>query len=372
MGHSELTAAQRVAIAYVRTQARQEQGNARARVLGLLVGAGLTEAAYEHALACIRQDARIVIHFHPDRLGPSAKPAIDALLEEGIYRNQFETGRSSGGLLPFAGSARDAWERQLFGGAYQADGVLPAERPKYGALEVVRWSDGPIPRFGSCYFVLRPHVSARASFTFAGSEDPRAPQRLGTIETLDSVMACLFEEIEGGATASVPWPPFRAAMLGVRDLTIAGFLELAGSLTAPRTSPLDLPLGRVLDSQIEAQIHGPINLREDVALLVADPSFAETVTGATLRRVSDAYRLPLEWHRGFRLRAVDVPDDFRGSMMRPLARRVAGDDGLLDAAAIGAAEASLHQHPEKWCDLGSHTEVLQYLKQLWHVVVHCS
>jgi hypothetical protein len=30
----------------------------------------------------------------------------------------------------------------------------------------------------------------------------------------------------------------------------------------------------VLDTQIEAQVHGPINLRRDAELLVADPSFA--------------------------------------------------------------------------------------------------
>ena len=30
--------------------------------------------------------------------------------------------------------------------------------------------------------------------------------------------------------------------------------------------------GRVLDTQIEAQVHGPIDLHQDVELLVADPA----------------------------------------------------------------------------------------------------
>ena len=66
----------------------------------------------------------------------------EALLEEGIYRNQFETGISAGGLSAFAGGPRDTWERTLFGGAYHTDDVTASERPKYGALELVRYSDG--------------------------------------------------------------------------------------------------------------------------------------------------------------------------------------------------------------------------------------
>lgn len=372
MGTGELTAAQRAAIAHVRARVSQAQGAARARVLQSLRRAEIDAAAFDASVACIREHARIVIHFHPDRLGKTSQTAIEALLEEGVYRNQFETGRSSGGLFPSGGSARDDWERALFGGAYQAEAVPPSERPKYGALELIRWSDGPIPRFGSCYFVLRPHVAARTSFTFAGSEDPRALQRLGTIDTLEPVMAALFDEIEAGGVATPPWPPYRAPTLGIRNLTIGRFLERATALATPRPDSCLLPHGRVLDTQVEAQIHGAIELRRDVELMVADPAFASTSVGATLRQVASGHGLPLQWHRGFRMRAEDVPGDFRGPIMRPLATRVADGDGMFDAAAIGAAEASLHRHPDKWRDLGSQAEVLQYLKQLWHVLVHCS
>ena len=128
----------------------------------------------------------------------------EALLEEGIYRNQFETGISAGGLSAFPGGLRDTWERTLFGGAYHTEDVTDSERPKYGALELVRYSDGPIPRFGSCYLVLQPSVTRRTSFTFAGSEDPRATEQLGTIDRMENVMAGLFAEIEGGAMAAPP------------------------------------------------------------------------------------------------------------------------------------------------------------------------
>jgi hypothetical protein len=52
----------------------------------------------------------------------------------------------------------------------------------------------------------------------------------------------------------------------------------------------------VLDTQIEAQVHGPIDLHRDVELLVADPAFAATATGTILRQLALRYEIPLQWH----------------------------------------------------------------------------
>lgn len=364
-----MKSSQLAALDHVRRTALARKAVARSRAIESLRHSQCEIGDYDCALACIRDHARIVVHFHPDRHDVKQRPVIVALLKDGTYRNQFETGLSAGGLLPFAGSARDTWERTLFGGAYHTEGVSLAERPKYGALELVRFSDGPIPRFGSCYLVLQPAVSMRTSFTFAGSEDPRAPNHAGTIEALDAVIAALLAEIEAGGFATPPWPPFRAPTLGLPDLTILKFLHLTKSLAAPRRDPLELPVGRVLDTQIEAQVHGSIDLREDVELLVADPAFQRTATGEALQQLATLYGFPLRWHRGFRLPVTEVPSDFRGAEMSRLARRIAVD-GVIDAVTIGDAEASLHQDPASWGDWASHAEVLQQLKQLWHVLVH--
>jgi hypothetical protein len=80
--------------------------------------------------------------------------------------------------------------------------------------------------------------------------------------------------------------------------------------------------------------------------------------------------MPLQWHCGFRLPVREIPDNFRGPVMPRLAQRIAGNDGTLDAAVIGMAEASLHEQPDAWRDWGSHAEALQHLKQLWHLLVH--
>jgi len=85
----------------------------------------------------------------------------------------------------------------------------------------------------------------------------------------------------------------------------------------------------VLDTEIEAQVHGPVGLHEDVELLVTDPAFAETATGTILRDLSMRYEIPLQWHCGFRLQVREVPDNFRGPAMPRLARRIAGSNGTL-------------------------------------------
>jgi Protein of unknown function (DUF3626) len=107
----------------------------------------------------------------------------------------------------------DAWENTLFGSAYHADGVTSSERPKYGALELVRYQDGPIPRFGSCYLELRQGPVERTS-----------------------------------------------------QLTIPKLLHMLLELAQSRKDPAIRKAGRVLDTEIEAQVQ--INLRCDVELLI--------------------------------------------------------------------------------------------------------
>jgi hypothetical protein len=158
-----LSPTQRAALRHVEEMVRAGEVAARSRVTDRLQRAGCVAGAFDKAMECVRVHARVVVHFHPDRLCIKRMTVAEALLTEGVYRNQFETGLSTGSPSAFPGGARDIWERTLFGGAYHDQGVTVSQRPKYGALELVRYPDGPIPRFGSCYFVLRPGVSMRTS-----------------------------------------------------------------------------------------------------------------------------------------------------------------------------------------------------------------
>ncbi len=338
-------------------------------IAGILERAGYVLDTYREAIELVRQHARIALHFHPDRFGHKAASVAESLLSEGVYRNQFETGLSSASPTAFPGGERDVWERTLFGGAYHAEGVLASERPKYGSLELVRFPDGPAPRFGSCYFVLR-DVGSRTSITFMGSEHPQASDRVGILAKPHTAMAALLSEIENGGVATPAWPPFRTPTLGVPDITVGRFYDLAKSLCEHRPNPSVGEPGRVLDTGVEAQVHGPVILNQDVELLVADPAFAGTPIGRMLNELADRYGFELRWHCGFRLSVRDVPDDFRGPAMPTFAQRVAGASGVLDAVPIGQAAASLHHNPEQWSEWGDYWDVVRLLRQLWHVVVH--
>jgi hypothetical protein len=338
-------------------------------IAGIFERSGYRLGDYHEAMELVRQHARIVLHFHPDRFGRKTVSVAESLLSEGVYRNQFETGLSSGSPTAFPGGERDLWERTLFGMAYHAEGVSPSERPKYGSLELVRFPDGPAPRFGSCYFVLR-GVGPRTSITFMGSEHPLAADRTGTLAAPHGVMAALLAEIENGGMASPQWPPFRTPTLGVPGINVGRFCDLLKALCEHRPKPSLGEPGRVLDTGIEAQVHGPVILNRDVETLVADPAFAGTRVGQSLNELADKYGFDLQWHCGFRLSVRDIPSDFRGPAMPLLAQHMAGKDGILDAAVLGRAAVSLHQNPDQWHQWGDYLDVVRLFRQLWHVLVH--
>ncbi|PON23039.1 hypothetical protein TGAM01_v208044 [Trichoderma gamsii] len=314
----------------------------------------------------IAQHARIALHFHPDRPARSGHTVVEALLEDGRYKNQFETGISNGLVATQLGGARDDWERNLFKGAYHGSKVLdtaksafnPALRPKYGALDLVRNSDGPAPRFGSCYFLLRPEVSSRSTFTYGGSQ--AAPKDVGTVDEFDAILAALLEECFTRDTA-----------LGVENVRPKGMLELIRGLsksTLVEANYKRLP-SRNLDHLIEAQIHGDVLLSRDVEALVVDPSFfLRGDTGPLLKALSETYEFPLIFHHGFQMPTESCPSDFRGPTMPSLAARVAYK-GTVVVQAIGEGVRSLVADAEQWADRGTVAEVLQELKLLWHVLV---
>jgi hypothetical protein len=185
-----------------------------------------------------------------------------------------------------------------------------------------------------------------------------------------SVIYYLLAEIENGGTATPDWPPYRALTLGVADINVSRFCDLLRLLPERRPDPSLGHPGRILDSGVEAQIHGPVALDRDVETLVADPAFANTRIGQSLVGLAERHGFDLQWHCGFRLAVRDVPNDFRGPAMPKLAERIAGKRGDLDAAVIGRAAAEFHHDPQQWSEWGSYFDVLRLFRQLWHILVH--
>jgi hypothetical protein len=103
-----LRGSQRAALDHVEAIARQAEARAQARIIALLAQSGCDRDDYREASECVREHARIVLHFHPDLFGTRGMTVAEALLEEGAYRNQFETGLSTGSLSAYPDGARDA------------------------------------------------------------------------------------------------------------------------------------------------------------------------------------------------------------------------------------------------------------------------
>jgi len=345
------------AIAHIRSQAQSLKSEAESNIAHIARMSNIPPDTMTQAVTAAQKHTKIALHFHPDR--PSHGRTVSrALLEDGIYKSQFETGISNG----LVGGARDDWERELFGGAYHPspatvnsgdeEEVLPSYRPKYGALDLLRSADGPAPRFGSCYFLLRPEVSWRSTFTFGGSQD--LPKWRGTWDELSPILSAVLEESF-----------VRDSVAGVKGLRPPALVERLLGYGDNKSREI---MSRNLDHFIEVQVHGKVRLDRDVDALVADPSFMGSETATHFKSMSAKYGFSLMWHEGSRIHCLDVPLDFRGPTMPSLAKRIARD-GLVDAHAIGCAVKSLTADPQAWSDRGTFAEVLQELKLLWHVLV---
>ncbi|MEK4143223.1 MULTISPECIES: DUF3626 domain-containing protein [Paenibacillus] len=352
----ELSESQLSALEYVTNYARTRKSEAVQTIHEILQMSNVDREEFEDAVVKIKSQAKIALHFHPDRLDPVKKSVAEALLEQGVYKSQFETLLSSGSVSAYSGGPRDLWEERLFGGAYQQEGASNSERPKYGALDLMLHSDGPAPRFGSCYFLLSPEVSYRSTYTYMDSH--QNPVQKGTYAEFDDMMAALLEEIF-----------LRDSALGEKDLRSQKLVDhLRDNLTMPFSDSSKCEAKRNLNHYIEAQVHGNIRLKEDVEILVADPSFKGTPTGQVLEQICLQYAIQLYWHMGFAMWVDEVPSDFRGPTMPSLAKRIA-HHGYIDTSMIGSAAMHLKHDPAAWRDRGTEKEVLQELKLLWHVLV---
>jgi hypothetical protein len=226
---------------------------------------------------------RVTLHFHPDRL-LAGVPILENMARDGVYRSQFETGTSNGGLTAHAGGDRWRWESRIFAGAY--DDTPPAARPKYGSLNVRRRLTGGSPRFGSAHLRLAAGTLARSTFCYPDSAFE--PRHFGVASGLSTLIAV--------------------------------------AAAADNEDPLD--------DYIEAQVHGVVDLNRDVEALVLDPCYR----GTAIQTAAGRLPCPVEWHDGFVLTAAELSrhPGYRGPEFVALGVSLARD-GRLDARIIGDA-----------------------------------
>jgi len=233
---------------------------------------------------------RVSLNFHPDRT-LHGLPIRVSLAHDGVYRSQFETGSSNGGLTAHPGGDRWLWESRIFGGVY--DDASPRERPKYGALNFREHLAGGAPRFGSAHFRLAAHTLGRTTFCYPDS---------------------VFNPMSFGVCTRMSLPEL--ALADIRDL---------------------------LDDYVEAQVHGPVVLAGDIEALVLDQCFRDTHVEA------QAFELdcPVEWHHGFRLEVDELArhPEYRGPEYVALGLELARE-GHLDARIIGDAARTGRHDPQ--------------------------
>lgn len=355
-GKRELSSSQHLAIEHITQYARTRKCEAQKSIKEVLQMSNIPWYKFEDAVTKLLSNARVALHFHPDRPIADMKSVAQALLEQGIYKSQFETQISNGSVSAYPGGARDLWEKKMFGGAYQLDGVTNSQRPKYGALNVMLHPDGPAPRFGSCYFLLSPKDSYRCTYTYLDSHQD--PKEKGTYDEFDDILAAIIKDAF-----------FRDYAIGENNLTPRKLIDhLLYNLECPLKDPSKRVPNRNLNHYIEAQVHGDIVLKDDVEVLVADPSFKGKYIGGILEQICLKYSIELYWHMGFAMWVEEIPTDFRGPTMPSLAKRIARND-YIDASVIGAVVNDLKRNPALWSDRGDYEEVLQELKYMWHILV---
>lgn len=331
------------ALRAVERRASETVAQDKIRVLELAESARLATSA--DALVAGLRSRRLTVNFHPDRLLEDRTTVAQGLLTRGRYLPQSQTGISSGGRFDVAGGQRIKWEQDLFGDAYEFGTAV--HRPIYGALDITGDPFGGSPRFGSSYLVL--HDTCADRTTFCVGDSHVGPRYVGTTAAPHALLAGLLEQaLEGDALD--------------RGLDRPALVEaLCGREQA--TAPC-----RELDGYVEAQVHGGISLRDDVVSIVVDPSFAGSQVHAQLEAVAETFDIDLAWHVGSQLAVPDVPDDFRGPTMPPLATQIAGPGQLLDAATIGRATHAIEFTPPSI--EGDPSEgPLQQLKYLWHCLL---
>lgn len=225
---------------------------------------------------------RVTLQFHPDwpHLG---ERVIESMARDGVYRSQFETRTSNGGLTAFPGGDRWRWESRLFTGRY--DEGPDAERPLYGALDFRGYAHGASVRFGSAYVRLRPEVTQRTTFCFPDSVFE--PEAVGGPERIDELVALC-----------------------------------------------DAAQHDLLDDYVEAHVHGGVRFAEDVEAVVLDPCFE----GSPVEAAAERLGCPVEWHPGFAVVTAGLDPDYRGPEFVALAQALAEvltPDVIGDAARSG-------------------------------------
>ncbi len=278
-----LSAVQQTVLANARQHAATTSAEDRIHAVGKMKNLGFTEAQLDIVLDYVRTRSELTINIDPDKsLKIEAKDTstnaagdefsvkvdrsltvIDALCIDPMYRNQYETGISSGWGVSSASIGCDKWENRLFGGDYHQGPMVAHDRPKYGAMNIGLTAAGPASTYGSCYLIAKPGLRERTTFTATDSSQARSRDDVGTAQAFEHIIARMPDQMLKNLMAS--------ATDGTRSLAAC-------------------------NSYVEAQIHGPIEFSKDIAAVVIAEKFFDTPYHGKLLNFAKLYGLDVRWH----------------------------------------------------------------------------
>ena len=276
---NRLNDTQRAVLSDVKTKAVERSNNAKEALFGKLEGMGFSQEEIEKGMAYFKNDAPVTINFNPDKSlrqstsGTSSdmeysvsvdrsQTLIDAFIADAQYKNQFETGITSGSSSAYPGGSRDNWEKTIFEEGYHGHDLIPSERPKYGAVNAGQYAKGPASSYGSCYFVMKSGLRERSTITPKNSSACQA----GQVGTFDD---------------------FYHVLDGMDDSRLKDVMNAA--------------LGRNEESRsswsyIETQIHGPVEFEKDVESIVINEKFRGTEYEEKLLSWAEEKGFGVLWH----------------------------------------------------------------------------
>ena len=252
---SRLNETQKAVVYQVEANARALSAAGHQPLLAKAAALGISEPELQAAMAWLRTRAPLTINF-------DAATAPAMVKGDGRYQNQFETGTSGAALDVEEGGFRDELERQMFAGAYHLGPLQGTERPKYGSINVAGRPDGGAPDYGDCHFELKSSLRDRCTFSASDSAGS-SWYSVGNFESFEHVLKnvspeilrCLVDQAAGRPVSELP-----PAM-----------------------------------ANVELQIHGPVELGQDVARIVAPIRHRGTPAGAALEALASKHGLPLVW-----------------------------------------------------------------------------
>jgi hypothetical protein len=213
---------------------------------------------------------------------------------QNYYRNLFEIDVTTMNIHNDNLTERFQFESTLFDGLYDED-VLVHDRIKHGILDV-GFPESDARQHGHSHLELKPFVRYRSSYSYGDSGWWKGARNLTLLETL------IPEQIISH------WTPRDMKSLMVAAAAATGDKEVQANVNQHlrKYNSEENKLKQAVRAffkrdppqvwYIEAQIHGPINLRRDLSALVVDRYYQEN---ATLVRQLDAFiakfGVPYRW-----------------------------------------------------------------------------